>query len=118
MGQTFRRDWNEDRRRLGIPLAGGFDSSMPMVGQSWTYGTGVGGGSGGQLTANVTGNVEGEAQVTVKVEAGSSLLQVVEQAKSAMKLAGSINTNGAGSTGKSSPDAAAPPTGSGSSGSW
>jgi hypothetical protein len=121
IGQMFRRDWNQDRRRLGIPLTGGFDSSMPMVGQSWTYGTGVGGGGGGQLTANVTGNVEGEAQVTVKVEAGSSLLQVVEQAKSAMKLAGSLNTNGAGSTGKSSPDAAAParPSGNtGASGSW
>ena len=66
-------------------------------------------GSGGQVQAQLTGSaqVTGEATITVKVEAGSELLRVVEGAKTAMKLAGSLNANGAGSTGKSSPDAGA-----------
>jgi hypothetical protein len=60
-----------------------------------------------------------------QVEAGSTLLQVVEQARSAMRLAGTLQANGAGSTGRSWPDAAAPvidgrstPGNSGASGGW
>ena len=80
-------------------------------------------GSGGDKTTNVavTGNVEGEGTITIKIEAGSSLVQAVEQAKTALKLAGQVNSNGPGSTGKSSPDATAPSTrGStgGASGDW
>jgi hypothetical protein len=54
--------------------------------------------------------VHGEAQVKVIVEAGSSLLEVKRMAETAMKIAGSLSSNGVGSTGKSSPDAAAPAT--------
>jgi hypothetical protein len=42
---------------------------------------------------------KGEATVTVKVEAGSSLLQVVEQSRGATRIAGTLQANGAGSTG-------------------
>jgi hypothetical protein len=47
-----------------------------------------------ELAATLTGSadVHGEATVTVKVEAGSTLLQVVEQARTALKLAGSLRT--------------------------
>ncbi|RJF69598.1 phage tail tape measure protein [Rhodopseudomonas palustris] len=63
------------------------------------------------VTAELTGSAEvsGEAKLKIVVEAGSSLLRVVEQAQNtAVKLQGQLNTNGPGSTGKSSPDAAAP----------
>jgi hypothetical protein len=78
---------------------------------------------GDAVKAELTGTaqVTGDATITVKVEASSSLLQVVEQARTALKLAGQLNTSGPGSTGHSSPDAAAPPSrGStgGASGSW
>ena len=106
MRDTYRKTWGYD----GV--------SGPEVSQTMTYGTGAG-GNGGPLTATLTGSadVKGEAQVTVKVEAGSSLLQVVEQAKSALKLAGTLNANGPGSVGKSSPDARSNPS-VGASGLW
>lgn len=89
-------------RQLG-PLA-----AMPEVSPTMLHGTGI----RGQLSGTVTGTVES----TVKVEAGSTLLQVVEQAQQIIRLAGTLNANGPGSTGWSSPDAAAPSTGA--SGSW
>lgn len=56
----------------------------------------------------VTGEVKGETTVTVKVEAGSELLRVVGDAKTAKaSLTGRIGSNGPGSLGTSSPDAAA-----------
>jgi len=64
-----------------------------------TYGTGV----GGDKSLSVSGQVSGEA--TLKVEAGSTLIQIVEQAQNVIKLSGQLNGNGPGSTGKSSPDA-------------
>jgi hypothetical protein len=95
-----------------------------------TYGTGVSGDKGAtsvQLTGSA--DVKGEATVTVKIEAGSTLLQAVEQARSAMKPAGTLQANGARSTGRSSPDATAPVSsgrstmgdsgrGGGASGAW
>src|SRR5690606_20223873 len=60
----------------------------------------------------VTGEVTGETTVTVKVEAGDSLLRVVDEAKRAsMPLSGTVSANGPGSLGTSSPDAAAMPVG-------
>jgi hypothetical protein len=92
----------------------------PELSDTMTYGTGVGGDK--QVTAELTGSAEvhGEAKVVVQVEAGSSLLQVVKQAESAMKLAGTVNANGPGSLGHSSPDAATPPAAvnHGASGTW
>jgi hypothetical protein len=76
----------------------------PEITPTMTYGT----GAGSNLT--VSGNVTGEGTITIKIEAGSTLIQAVEQAKTALKLAGQVNSNGPGSTGKSSPDAAAPAT--------
>jgi Phage-related minor tail protein len=96
---------------------GGDDS--PGVTDTMTYGTGVGGDK--SLSVSVTGDVKGQGEMTVKVEAGSTLLQVVEQARAAIRLAGSIQSNGPGSLGHSSPDAAAPaPKAStgGASGGW
>lgn len=54
-----------------------------------------------QLTGSAA--VTGEAKLTV--EAGSSLLQIVEQMQHVIKLAGTFSANGPGGTGKSSPDA-------------
>ena len=76
-----------------------------------TYGTGASGDrsadqGGGNL--EVTGTVEGEMTANIKVEAGSSLLQVIQQAQQVIKIAGQLQGNGAGSTGRSSPDASAP----------
>lgn len=96
---------NLDQRLMG----------SPELTRTMTYGTGV----GGQLNATLTGSAEvhGQAEVKVTVEAGSTLLQVVEQSKRLnMDLRGSVNANGPGSAGKSSPDAAAPATGA--SGAW
>lgn len=91
----------------------------PEVSDTTRWGTGVDGDKG-PVSVTVSGGVTGEATITVKVEAGSTLLQAVEQAHTALKLAGQINSNGPGSTGKSSPNAAAPsPKGNtGASGVW
>lgn len=63
----------------------------------------------GPITAELTGSAEvkGETIVTVRVEAGSELLRAVEGAKATARMAGTLNANGPGSTGKSSPDAGA-----------
>ncbi|EKS34342.1 phage tail tape measure protein [Afipia broomeae] len=92
MNDAFRRSFNDDRERLGIPVLGD-----------------------GNVKAELTGSadVKGEATITVRVEAGTELLRAVEGAKSAAKLSGTLNANGPGSTGRSSPDAGAPWTGAG-----
>jgi hypothetical protein len=70
---------------------------------------GVGGAT---VQANVTGDLTGELTVKNIVEAGSGLLRIVSEIQELKaSLYGHINTNGPGSTGKSSPDAAAPRTG-------
>ena len=53
------------------------------------------------------GKITGEAKLTVGVT--SQFIQLVERAESAIKLMGQYVANGVGSTGKSSPDAAARP---------
>lgn len=97
MHDTLRRSFDDDRERLGVPL--------------------IGDGSG-SLKTELTGSAEvhGEATVRVLVEPSGELLRVVEGAKATAKLAGTLNANGPGSTGKSSPDAGAAPIGAG--GSW
>jgi hypothetical protein len=50
--------------------------------------------------------VNGTADVTFT--ASSELISIVNQAKQVIQLAGQLNSNGPGSTGRSSPDAAAP----------
>jgi hypothetical protein len=87
--------------------------AAPEVSQTMTYGTGA--SSGGDRNISVSGEVTGEAQVKVIVEAGSSLIEAKRQAETAMKLVGQLtrafqnmNSNGVGSIGRSSPDAAAP----------
>jgi hypothetical protein len=112
IAQMLRKQW-------------GYDSSAsPEMSDTMTYGTGVGGDK--TLNVAVSGDVKGEATITIKVEAGSSLLQVAQQARTALNLAGQVNSNGAGSTGRSSPDASAPavrggrstPGDTGASGNW
>lgn len=61
-----------------------------------------------QATLSGSADVHGEAALTVKVEQSSFFTALVERAENAIKLVGSLTTNGPGSTGKSSPDAAAP----------
>lgn len=95
MRDVYRREWG-----YGFP-------TIPEVTPTMTYGTGV----GGDKSLSVSGEVSGEA--TLKVEAGSTLIQIVEQARNVIKLSGQLNANGPGSTGKSSPDASP-----GRSGGW
>jgi len=103
MRDVWRRHYLEGRA-----LDEGYN--MPELTPTMTYGTGIG-GDRGQVTAQLTGSGEmhGEAELTVK--AGSELLSVVEQAKQVIRMAGQFNASGPGSTGKSSPDAAAPAIG-------
>ena len=65
---------------------------------------------GANIQAQLTGEgtITGEANLTVT--AGSELIRIVEEAKRVISLAGKFMANGVGSTGKSSPDAAAPAT--------
>ena len=111
-----RRAFNADRRRLGIPEMGSDLSETLELSPTMTYGTGVGGDK--SMTMSVTWNVQGQGEMTIKVEAGEALLQVAEQARAAIKLAGTVNSNGPGWLGDSPPDAAAPPPHTGASGGW
>jgi hypothetical protein len=72
-----RRAFNADRRRLGIPEMGSELSETPELSPTMTYGTGVSGDK--SLSVSVSGNVQGQGEMTIKVEAGSTLIQVVEQ---------------------------------------
>jgi hypothetical protein len=94
--------------------------TAPGVSQTMTYGTGISGtddGNAGQASVSVSGTVEGEANVKIKIEA-PELIKAYYEAINAMKMVGQIrNTNGPGSTGRSSPDAQAP-AGTGFSGVW
>jgi len=96
----------------------GYDEmNSPEVTPTMTYGTGVGGG--GAAPAQVTGTVTGEGKMDITVNAGSSLIEIARQAQATIQLAGRINSNGPGSLGLSSPDAAAPaPSTGGATGSW
>ncbi|MEH2482026.1 hypothetical protein V1282_005383 [Nitrobacteraceae bacterium AZCC 2146] len=78
------------------------------------------GAGNGAITAQLQGSaqVTGEAKITVVVEASSELLAVKQAAQQAMKLSGSVNANGPGSTGRSSPDAAAPAWPSNGTSAW
>jgi TP901 family phage tail tape measure protein len=78
------------------------------------------GAGAGAITAQLNGSAEVKGEVSIKltVEAGSELISVKQQADRAVKLAGSLNANGPGSTGRSSPDAAAPPWPSGGTSAW
>jgi hypothetical protein len=79
---------------------------------------------GANVQATLTGSAEvtGAVDVNVKVEAGSSLIAIEESVKSLIaRVGGMLNTNGPGSLGHSSPDAAAPapnPSTGGASGAW
>jgi hypothetical protein len=79
--------------------------SSPEVTPTTTYGTGV----GGDKSVAVSGTVTGEGKMAIEVNAGSSLIDVVNRAEAAIRLAGTVNSNGPGSLGQSSPDANAPP---------
>jgi hypothetical protein len=61
------------------------------------------------LSTEISGTVTGEGKLDVTFNAGSTLIDVVKRAEAAIALAGKINSNGPGSLGRSSPDAAAPP---------
>jgi hypothetical protein len=77
-----------------------------------TYGTGVQNQSNVEKSINVEGEVHGEMIGKFTVEAGSELLRVHEQNKQlSAEISGRLRLlggNGVGSTGRSSPDAAAP----------
>jgi hypothetical protein len=98
------------------------DAGGPTVTDTMTYGTGVGGDR--SLTATLTGSADVKGEVTGRFEVvpGSALMSLVESVQQ-MKigLSGTLNANGPGSLGHSSPDAAAPapkPSTGGASGAW
>ncbi|MVT69987.1 phage tail tape measure protein [Bradyrhizobium pachyrhizi] len=97
MRDMYRRAWGYSD--LGV---------VPEVSPTTTYGTGVGGDKSVQATLTGSAEVHGEVENKIIVEASSSLLDVVKQAQSAIRLAGTLNSSGPGSLGHSSPDAAAP----------
>jgi hypothetical protein len=65
---------------------------------------------GANIQAQLTGSAEvhGEVRQTIEVKASQYFEALVQNAQNAIKLAGQYTANGVGSTGKSSPDAAAP----------
>ncbi|MDB5652470.1 MAG: hypothetical protein JWQ94_83 [Tardiphaga sp.] len=66
----------------------------------------------GQVTATLTGSarVDGETKLTITIEA-PDVLKAMSKAEAIVRMNGALNagSNGPGSTGRSSPDAAAPP---------
>ncbi|WP_338821601.1 hypothetical protein [Bradyrhizobium septentrionale] len=100
---AYRNRFLDDDRRWGITG----DYAAPELTPTMTYGTGVA-GDHGLVTAQLTGSAEVHGEAKLTVEAGSELIRIAEQAKQAIKMAGQLNASGPGSTGKSSPDAAAP----------
>lgn len=104
----LRREAKEQARRTTL--------AAPGVTQTMTYGTGMQNQAGVEKSANVTvrGDIEGQVEGIFKVEAGSELLRVVEDMRRlAIDVRGRLstlgaNSNGPGSTGRSSPDAQAP----------
>jgi hypothetical protein len=82
---------------IGDQSGGAFGS--PEMSSTMTYGTGV----AGDRAVTVSGEVHGQAEVTVKLDAGF----VQATARAVMKLIGGVGSNGPGSAGHSSPDATA-----------
>ncbi|QDM27002.1 hypothetical protein FNL56_13430 [Tardiphaga sp. vice304] len=106
MREMYAREW-------------GHPTGAPVVSDTTTYGTGVGGDKSQTVTANVTGDVKGEVAGRFEVVAGSELISLVESVKQMkIEVRGALRSagNGPGSTGRSSPDAAAPSNGA--SGNW
>jgi hypothetical protein len=60
---------------------------------------------------DVQGTVEGEAKLSVEVKPSTYFEAIVQKVENAIKLVGSLNTNGPGSNGRTSPDANAPAVG-------
>ena len=88
-----------------------YSLGSPEVSPTMTYGT----GAAGDRAVTVSGEVHGTTEVTIKVEAGSTLISIVEAVrKLSADLYGSLAANGPGSAGHSSYDAAPgfrPPSG-------
>jgi hypothetical protein len=107
MRDVMRREWGYDTPPANATGDGPTGDSRPV-------------------TAQLTGSAEVNGETTVKVEVtvnpSSELITANASAKAtAAQMRGMLNANGPGSTGRSSPDAAAPsPKGNtgGSSGSW
>ncbi|WP_028346062.1 hypothetical protein [Bradyrhizobium murdochi] len=93
------------RREADIQSASPF--AVPSLSKTMTYGTGINGND--DKTVSVQGDVHGEAALSIKIEA-PELIKAYYDAQRAISLAGQLTSNGVGSTGKSSPDAAAPAT--------
>ena len=88
-------------------------------GESWQPIDGGGGKEPVQVQVSAS-DIQGQVTLNVVYEAGSELITMYNKMKQATAtLYGHLNTNGPGSTGKSSPDGAAPSRPStGASGSW
>jgi hypothetical protein len=131
-GEKEIKQWQDADQKVPLPMAdprrmrGGDRIPFPMSDPRKT-----GGGDmppvqsleGATVQAALTGSAEVHGEVTGRFEVvpGSAFLSMVESVQQ-MKIAvqGMLNANGPGSTGKSSPDAAAPsPKGNtGASGGW
>ncbi len=104
----LRREAEDQARRTTL--------AAPGVTQTTLYGTRLQNQASVEKSAdvNVRGDIEGQVEGIFRVEAGSELIKVVEDMRRlAIDVRGrlstlSVNTNGPGSTGRSSPDAQAP----------
>lgn len=104
--------WARNRIQLPTPSAPTPGVTMSVTPQQWQ--DIVAAGAQAPVTAQLTGSAEVHGETTLKVEVttSSELLRIVDSMKTLpQRLMGSLNANGPGSLGKSSPDAAAPVTG-------
>ena len=78
--------------------------AAPGFTDTMAYGTGI----GGDKSLSVSGEMHGEVKQLIEVKASQYFEALVQNAQNAISLAGQLTSSGVGSTGKSSPDAAAP----------
>jgi hypothetical protein len=123
-GDAWQKQYDLDRptdtldrlrqQRANRPRLAGADITPTMMTYDGTGGVGEtpnwGKPSPVSTSVEVHGDMAGQTILTIKVEA-PELLRIVSQAEAVIWMAGHLQLtgNGPGSTGRSSPDAAAPP---------
>ncbi|MCK1679544.1 hypothetical protein IVA87_08730 [Bradyrhizobium sp. 147] len=98
------------RRERERQFAASPSFTAPGVSETMTYGTGVNGDKTVQAQLTGSAEVHGEVKQIIEVKPSQYFEALVQNVQNAIKLAGQYTANGVGSTGKSSPDAAAPAT--------
>ncbi|MBR0907023.1 hypothetical protein [Bradyrhizobium liaoningense] len=83
--------------------------AAPGISETMTYGTGVSGDKTVQAQLTGSAEVHGEVRQVIEVNPSQYFEALVQNVQNAIRLSGQFTANGPGSTGKSSPDANAPP---------